>query len=76
MTMMSLLPAYGRDYKSQKAVLEDFRNGKDFVVNCITSPYNGKYCSKRDFNCGDRLYFRYNRQSSVMMYDVKASDLM
>jgi hypothetical protein len=27
-----MLPAYGRDYKSKKAVLADFDAGKDFII--------------------------------------------
>ena len=29
---MTLVPAYGRDYKSKKEVLTDFDGGKDFLA--------------------------------------------
>ena len=29
---MTLVPAYGRDYNSKKAVMEDFDADKDFIV--------------------------------------------
>lgn len=32
-THLTLSPAYGRDYKSKAAVLEDLHAGKDFVVH-------------------------------------------
>ena len=44
---LTLLPAYGRDYKSKKAFIEDIKSNKDFIVaesrqyiNCLlyTSP--------------------------------------
>ena len=40
---MTVLPAYGRDYKSKKAALADWHAGKDFV--CAVS---GSYLSIRD----------------------------
>ena len=29
---LTLLPAYGRDYKSKKAFIEDIKSNKDFIV--------------------------------------------
>jgi len=40
---MTVLPAYGRDYKSKAAALEDWNKGLDF--KCARS---GQYLSKRD----------------------------
>jgi hypothetical protein len=57
--MHTLTPAYGRDYKSAKAVKEDYLTGKDFIYNNITSPYHGKMCSYRDFP-GETVTLRYN----------------
>ena len=45
---MTLTPAYNRDYKNKKDVITDFNNNKDFIVNDIFSPYNGKACNKLD----------------------------
>jgi hypothetical protein len=47
--MPILTPAYGRDYTTSTAVLKDYKGGKDFIYNDISSPYHGKYCSCRDF---------------------------
>lgn len=43
-TYISALPAYGRDYKSQKAVKEDWIAGRDFQ-----DARTGSYLSIRDF---------------------------
>ena len=43
--MISLTPAYGRDYKSKKEIMADIAAGKDFIYNDFSSPYNGKPCS-------------------------------
>lgn len=32
MRHISAVPAYGRDYKTKKAVLEDWNAGKDFLI--------------------------------------------
>ena len=44
---MTLTPAYGRDYKSQKAVKAAWNSGADFIVADIMSPWDGK-----PVNCG------------------------
>lgn len=39
---MTLKPAYGRDYKSAKAVRADWEVGKDFIVADFFSAWDGK----------------------------------
>jgi len=39
---MTLVPAYGRDYKSKKAIEADLAAGKDFIINDMFSPWDGK----------------------------------
>ncbi len=38
-----LVPAYGRKYQTEKAMIDDYIAGKDFRV------LSGAYCSCRDF---------------------------
>ena len=70
---MTLTPAYGRDYKSQKAVKADWDNNKDFVVNDISSPWNGSYCNQSDLqNAGiTSAIIRYDRLAKIMSVKVK-----
>jgi hypothetical protein len=58
--IMPLSPAYGRDYKSKAAVLEDWHNGKDFKT-C-----SGQYCSRRDF-IGKEVTIRYSSMRKVLI---------
>ncbi len=46
MKYITVTPAYGRDYKNKSEVLNDWGNGKDFVVNS----YGGSnvYINKTD----------------------------
>ena len=39
---LSVVPAYGRDYKSKAAIKADIDAGKDFLVSDFSSPYDGK----------------------------------
>ena len=57
---MTLLPAYGRDYKSKAAILADWHNGLDF---CIAA--TGQYCSIRD-DLGNTIGLRYNKHRSIV----------
>lgn len=71
---MHLVPAYGRDYKSQAAVLADFNAGKDFKIADISSPYDGAYVNKEQIvkDGIKRVTIRYKQLRSVMSVDVKA----
>lgn len=62
-----LTPAYGRDYKSKKAVEKDFRDGKDFVLNSING---GGCCSIRDFVPGQKVQIRYSKNTKVTIVKV------
>lgn len=72
MTIAILTPAYGRDYKSKKALPDDFNSGKDFL--CLN--YNGvpmsTYISIRDFEgkgiC--EINFRYGQLRKVCVHKV------
>jgi hypothetical protein len=45
---MTLIPAYGRDYKSVKAMKADFDANKDFIVADLSDRYDGKPVNKAD----------------------------
>jgi hypothetical protein len=68
LTYGTLTPAYNRDYKSKKALLEDFNSGKDFYLN---GPADFGYCSIRDFAKGAQVTFRYGQLMKVAIYTIK-----
>ena len=49
----TLTPAYGRDYKNQKSVLSDWKNGKDFILQDFSSRWDGKPINKADFDASE-----------------------
>ena len=59
MAYITVSGAYGRDYKSAKDALADWRAGKDFVIRTFGSD-EGRYCSNADFANGpDHVQIRY-----------------
>lgn len=62
--MPTLTPAYGRDYSSAAKAKEAYHNGSDWILNDITSPWNGKYCSCRDFD-GVQVMLRYKNNENA-----------
>lgn len=56
----TVLPAYGRDYKSAKAVLADFGANKDFIICDFFSQFYGSYINAEQLEIGDTLAVRYD----------------
>lgn len=67
---ITLTPAYGRDYRSSSAAIEDFEAGKDFIYHDPSSPYDGKPCSIRDFPNGGDIKIRYNNLRSLTVFPL------
>ena len=68
---MTLVPAYGRDYKSKGDAEKDFRDGKDFQIADISSPDDGRYCSVTDFSTGTPLNLRFKKLRSICVIKVR-----
>lgn len=75
MSVGTLTPAFGRDYRTKNETLVDFYNSLDFVFNNVHSRYDGKYCSYYDFSIGDELTFRYNQLRDVFVHTVTKKPL-
>ena len=63
--MITLTPAYGRDYGSVKAVKEALANGQDFVINDAMSRDDGRYCSPPVDLKGQTVKIRYAKLRKV-----------
>lgn len=46
--MLTVIPAYGRDYKSAAVALADWDAGRDFKIADCSSPWDGSYVNKAD----------------------------
>ena len=60
---VTLTPAYGRDYKSKKAVLAAWNAGQDFG---IATPNYGRYMSERDNEHFTSIWIRYNKLERII----------
>ena len=63
MQFIGVVPAYGRDYKSQREVKADWDAGKDF--RCTDIGRSG-YVSKADAPTGATITVRYGHGLKVM----------
>jgi len=65
-----LTPAYGRDYKSKKALLEDFDNNKDFIVHFAqrTTLINKSQIVAEEWA---QVQFRYGKMRKTFIHEVK-----
>lgn len=63
---ITLTPVYGRDYKSKKAILEDFNNERDFLLQ----PEN-QYINKQQITWPCTINFRYKQLRNCYVHDHK-----
>ena len=61
--MITLVPAYGRDYRNSSDVKKDWNEGKDFIIQDIGCRWDGKYANKADIP--DDVKIRYNELRSI-----------
>jgi len=62
---LTLTPAYGRDYKSQKEVRAAWQAGADFVISDHFSPDDGRYINRPQVPSGTTVNIRYKRLTQV-----------
>jgi hypothetical protein len=65
---MTVIPAYGRDYKSPKAAKADWDSGKDFLICDISCPDDGRYVNRQDLTKGYRFGIRYKRLTLITFH--------
>ena len=67
---LTLLPAYGRDYKTKKSIINDLNALKDFVIS-----HTGQYINKPQFKELNISSFnvRYDHQRKIT--NIKIKDL-
>jgi len=64
---MTVTPAYGRDYKSAIDAKAAWNSGKDFIIQDITSRWDGSYINKQDADGnGVKVMIRYNSLRNIV----------
>jgi hypothetical protein len=61
----TLVPSYGRDYKSAAAVKADWDANKDFTINDMSNPFDGKQINKQDAQPGESFNVRYAKLTKM-----------
>ena len=64
-TYLTVVPAYGRDYRTKREVAEAWANGKDFRISDFFSPDDGRYVSIRDCPPNTQIHVRYDKLRKV-----------
>lgn len=64
---MSAVPAYGRDYKNQREVVQAWNEGKDFLIQGM---FKSGYINKDDAPKGATINIRYAKQRKVFPIKV------
>ena len=71
---MTLTPAYGRDYKSQKAVKAAWNSNADFIVADMSSPWDGKPANRHSFQTDPLappyVMLRYDKLRKIVRVEV------
>ena len=67
---LTLLPAYGRDYKTKKSIINDLNALKDFIVS-----HSGQYINKQQFNELGISSFNVRYSQHRKLINIKTKDL-
>jgi hypothetical protein len=67
----TLVPSYGRDYKSKKEVLADWDANKDFTISDMGSPFDGAQINKQQAKVGETFNVRFKRLQNIAVIKVK-----
>lgn len=69
--MITLTPAYGRDYKNKNEVEWDWKANKDFIIADVSNPYCGKPANRLDLR-GQDVKIRYGslRKAMIIKWEI------
>ena len=67
---LTLLPAYGRDYKSKRVIIDDLNNNKDFLESTSLRAINKQQFKELNISS---FNVRYDQQRKIT--NIKINDL-
>jgi len=75
---LTLIPAYGRDYKTSAEVIKAWNNGRDFQIATVSSAWHGSYANKEDAEgfTGTHCKIRFNRLRDTILINVKTGEIV
>ena len=68
---LTLLPAYGRDYKSKRVIIDDLNNNKDFLESSSLKAINKQQFKELNINSFNVRYDQQRKITNIKIKDLK-----
>ena len=71
MNFITLIPAYGRDYKSKKLIIDDLNNNKDFLESTSLRAINKQQFKELNISSFNVRYDQHRKITNIKIKDLK-----
>ena len=71
MSFITLLPAYGRDYKSKRLIIDDLNNNKDFLESTSLRAINKQQFKELNISSFNVRYDQQRKITNIKIKDLK-----
>ena len=71
MDFITLLPAYGRDYKSKKLIIDDLNSNKDFLESSSLRAINKQQFKELNISSFNVRYDQQRKITNIKIGDLK-----
>ena len=71
---LTLLPAYGRDYKNKKLIIDDLNNNKDFLESTSLRAINKQQFKELNISSFNVRYDQHRKITNIKIKDLKWID--
>ena len=68
---LTLLPAYGRDYKSKRVIIDDLNNNKDFLESTSLKAINKQQFKELNISSFNVRYDQQRKITNIKIGDLK-----
>ncbi len=68
---LTLLPAYGRDYKSKRLIIDDLNNNKDFLESTSLRAINKQQFKELNISSFNVRYDQQRKITNIKIKDLK-----
>ena len=68
---LTLLPAYGRDYKSKKLIIDDLNNNKDWLESTTRKYINKQQLKELNISSFNVRYDQQRKITNIKIKDLK-----
>ena len=68
---LTLLPAYGRDYKSKRLIIDDLNNNKDFLESSSLRAINKQQFKELNISSFNVRYDQQRKITNIKIKDLK-----